>query len=192
MSQTTQYPERWLGEIKDWRVVEANYITHSIGNIAITGKILIGPHDVGAQAFIPPGVWANTPEDFAQPVSDRGWRRGVWTSLGAQTVQELQEQDRYPAVGDESKLVWVDGTEKPISLRTDGLKNMDYKIKQQTPDKFSGFAEEITANRIQQLKLALSLDETSSEQSKKSAEELRTLTANATAAFGSRWVKDLI
>lgn len=191
MTQTKETPEGWLGEIKDWQVVEANRITYAIGDIAVIGKVLIGPHEIGGQAFIPPSIWSNTPEDFDDQVTNRGWRHGVWQRLGSQALIELHEHGSYPVEGDESNLVWLDGTERPLSLNTNGLQNIVDKINDTVPNEFSSFAEEITANRIKQLKFNLS-EGLVGKREKEYSIELRSLTANATAAFGSNWVKAIL
>jgi hypothetical protein len=192
MSRKPQTPEEWLGEITDWQIVEANRITYGIGNLVVAGNVLIGPHEVGGQAFIPRGTWSNTPEGFGQPVTDKGWRHGVYQRLDSEDLGKLQQLEGYPVNGNESNLVWVDGTKKPLSLPVLGLKKADKLIEANAPGKLSDFAKEITVTKAKSLQVQLALeDEMDINQQKIRgiSRELRQVTAEAASAFGSEWAK---
>lgn len=196
MAQAIKTPEGWLGEIKEWQIVQANSITFGIGDIAVIGKVLIGPHEIGAQTFIPPGIWSNTPEGFKDDVTDKGWRHGVYKRLGDQAIKELDEQNTYPVNGDESNLVWVTKMERPVRSENMSLKEADELIAEETgsaPD-FVDFAKEVTAVKAKQLQIKNSLEDNEIDQTEKikARNELTDLLSQASAAFGPSWLNQQI
>ena len=42
------------------------------------GSILIGPHEYGVQALVPPAVLLLTPPDDDETYSEEGWRQAIW------------------------------------------------------------------------------------------------------------------
>jgi hypothetical protein len=90
----------------------------------VWGEVLIGPHPIGGQAIIAPGVYCNTPSDLDDANEDntqvpqlvaKGWRLGLWESADKQALDEYHMLG-YPVRGDAKNLVWATGEERPITL----------------------------------------------------------------------------
>lgn len=123
-----------MGEVSDWKVVGADLVTRDLGNVAVHGKVLVGPYEgVGGQAFFPPGVPNNTPEDFSAGHTREGWRHGVWERLQEYEIFQ-HEQDGYAIQGDFDHIVWVTGKERPLTLSRLDIEKVMQTVKLVAPD----------------------------------------------------------
>jgi hypothetical protein len=185
------YARRWVGEVSDWKVVSADLVTSSIGNVAVRGKVLVGPYEgVGGQAFFPPGVPNNTPEDFSAGHTHEGWRHGVWERLQEYEIFQ-HEQEGYPIEGDFEDIVWVTGKERPLTLSRLEIEKVMQTVKLVAPNNE-------TVRTFMQAQVAIRgaglwnmLGEQPEERlSHRLKGEFKDLRQAALAAFGGDWVLD--
>jgi hypothetical protein len=86
-------------------------------NNSVRGKVLVGPHEDGAQAIFQPGVWSLTPADNRNEKATCGkWRHGIWRPVN------------------ETGLIWATGLEMPMTLASMSLAETVQLIKNEVPE----------------------------------------------------------
>jgi hypothetical protein len=198
MHRQSPLEERWLGEINQWQVVEAHKVTRDIGDIAVWGEVLIGPHPVGGQAIIPPGIYSNTPTNrFDDPeqdpqLTDRGWRFGIWESVDKEALGVYHILG-YPIRGDEENLVWVTGDERPISLPRLNLEKIARIVRTGAPEHEDFIkATSISVGGDLWAQTRPEIRDTKGPSIEKAHADLTELKLDATAVFGEQWTKQYL
>src|SRR6185312_16349954 len=158
MAERPPKPEKDVG-ITQWRIAGAHVITTDqietssglVQPIDARGQVLIGPHELGAQAVAPPGVWTNTPPNAAERMTNSGWRHGVWRNLTREQILEAKDKYDIPHLtGDEKGLVWIRGEERPIWLKPLLLSEVAGLLESEAPEHLE-FIKQVVARNLRVL-----------------------------------------
>lgn len=151
------------------------------------GNALIGPHEAGAAAFFPPGVWSNTPEDFPKSRTNEGWRHGVWEPLTEIEIF-IRDQQGYPVDGPSEHVIWVTGKERPITLEALSLRAAVQTVSLIPSLEAKAFVGNETARQGAYIERQMRLNHDRSYHSQLST-ELEELQLEAATVFGDEWVR---
>jgi hypothetical protein len=183
--------KEWVGEIVDWRIADAKLITYDLGNMAVRGKVLVGPcGTIGGQAFFPPGVCSYQPEDSIQKYTTDGWRHGIWENLEEFEIFH-HAQNGYSIDGNSDHIVWVTGKERPLALSQISVKTILKMVEEIEPRNqlTLGFVQTQIANRGAWIWTTLNQESNEPQRNQLSA-ELKDLQVTAAEAFGNDWTLD--
>lgn len=136
-----------------------------------TGSLLLGPHEHGAQAIVPPGVLARTPRSWESEYSEVGWRLSIW--------EFLDEQSAY-----------VEGS-RPQRLTQPTFPAVVALVRERAPAYEDWLVRQVD-QRILCLAVLIDNSQPDSEERTDWRVELDDLLLDATQAFGGSWVRHSI
>jgi hypothetical protein len=146
--------------IDDWAPIAA---------VQGVGSLLLGPHEQGAQAIVPPATLARTPRDSDDEYSETGWRLSVWEFL-------------------DDRQAYIEGS-RPLSLTPISFDQAVGLVRSEAPE-----YEEWLVRQVDQRILCLTVlvehaDPGEERQAVGWKAELDDLLLDATRAFGEAWVR---
>jgi hypothetical protein len=150
------------------------------------GQVLIGPHELGGQALVPPGVIMNTPPEEEVPYDKHpNWRHGIWA---AHPLWRDPRNGKY-----HRGLVWADGSERPVEV-TDLTLHEANEVVRSEASHLLHFLEERTVVVAGLLWEITQPDGQGEYHMRKdeSLERLEALRREATEAYGEEWVAEKI